>query len=101
MQWDLLERNVAAGGTVLPLKHHISCSGAPNMGHHPHWDTGAAAGQALTLLCKGRGELPCGEKRLSQGLGLRGDVMDTDLGFSHEKVLRSLQFGGGIGVLSH
>lgn len=101
MQWDPLERNVAAGGTVLLLKHHISRPGAPNVGDHPHWETGAAAGQALTLLCKGRGELRCGDKRLPQALGLRGDVMDTDLGFSQEKVLRSLQFGGGIGVLSH
>lgn len=87
------------------------------------WRHGAAAGASHLLLwgsergrsptvghgcCSGEGTdaaLLWGgsrdEKRLPQGLGLRGDVMDTDLGFSHEKVLRSLQFGGGIGVLSH
>ena len=52
---------------------------------------------------QGRASLQGGseeEKRLTQGLALRADLTNMDLGFSHEKVLRSLQLGGGIGIPS-
>lgn len=83
-----------------------SCSGAPHTG----WSSALAhgccsgAGTDATLQRQGRATLQGGgeeEKRLTQGLALRADLTDMDLGFSHEKVLRSLRLGSGIGIPSH
>lgn len=56
---------------------------------HRSWHTGAAAGQALALPCKGKGRAAGSqqeEKRLA--LTLRADLIDTDL-FPHGKVIEN------------
>lgn len=42
-----------------------------------------------------------GERKLTQCLAVRPDLTDMDPGFSHEKVLRTLQLRGGVGIPSH
>lgn len=63
----------------------------------------SGAGTGGPLPWQGRATLQGGseEKRLTQGLALPAGLTDMDLGFSHEKVLRSLQLGGGVGLPSH
>lgn len=67
---------------------HGCCSGA---------GTGGALQRQRRATLQGGSE----EKGLTQGLALLADLTDMDLGFSHEKALRSLQLGGAVGIPSH
>lgn len=64
------------------------------------------AGTGAALPRQGRAALRGGseeeeEEGLIQGLALITDLTDMGLGFSHEKVLRSLQLVGSVGTPSH